>query len=187
MPMLFTKKQLSSSQSNISRPRPRNGVPITQPINNGSQGRMIWGRATWIFLHTLAHKIKEQSFSNVRQTVLDFIVKICNLLPCPLCKNHAENYIRNVNFNTIRNKEDLKLMLFNFHNNVNKDKNYEIFAYDKLNSTYTTVNLMNSANYFFTNFRHNGFMKAVVENNKRNALMSEIRDWLMKNMKYFDS
>lgn len=185
--MLFTKKQLSSSQSNISRPRPRNGVPITQPNNNGSQGRMIWGRATWIFLHTLAQKLKEQSFFNVRESILDFIVKICSLLPCPICKNHAENYIRNVNFNTIRTKEDLKLMLFNFHNSVNKDKNYEIFAYNKLDSTYAKVNLMNCVNFFFSNFRHNGFMKAVIENNKRNTLKSEIRDWLLKNMRHFDS
>lgn len=186
MPMLFTKKQLSSSQSNNSKARARSGGPIRQPINNESRGKMIWGRATWMFLHTLAHKIKAHSFTVVRQNVLDFIVKICSLLPCPLCKNHAENYIRNVNFNTIRNKEHLKLMLYNFHNSVNKDKNFEIFAYDKLNSTYATFNLMNTANYFFSNFRHNGFMKAVIDNNKRNALKSDIRDWLIQNSQHLD-
>ncbi len=193
MALKFTRKTLQTN--NNTNTRTRNGR-IRQSVQNQqqnqqqnhqqNQGQMIWGRATWLFLHTLAHKIKEESFINIRKQLLDFIVNICHLLPCPICRNHADNYIKNVNFNTIKTKQDLKYMLFTFHNSVNSNKNLPIFPYDKLDSTYENSNLINTANYFFLNFKHNGFMKAVVENNRRNQLKIQIQKWLQENSRYFN-
>tara|TARA_Y100000022_G_scaffold200283_1_gene215150 strand:- start:1843 stop:2403 length:561 start_codon:yes stop_codon:yes gene_type:complete len=186
MTLKFTRKTLQTNNNNTNT-RPRNGRILQPPQNHQQkQGQMIWGRATWLFLHTLAHKIKEESFINIRKQLLDFIVSICNLLPCPICRNHADNYIKNVNFNTIQTKQDLKYMLFTFHNSVNSNKNLPIFPYGKLDSTYENSNLINATNYFFLNFKHNGFMKAVVENNRRNQLKIQIQKWLHENSRYFN-
>ena len=102
MTLKFTRKTLQTN--NNKNTRPRNGKILQQPPQNHqqNQGKMIWGRATWLFFHTLAHKIKDDAFINLRRQLLDFIVQICHLLPCPICRNHADNYIKNVNFNTIQ-------------------------------------------------------------------------------------
>jgi len=182
--MRFSVKSTHTKNLSINN-KSRNGKVAIPVSHNQQQPKMIWGRATWLFLHTLADKVKQNEFSSIRQKLLDFIVQICSLLPCPICKNHAENYIRNVNFNTIKNKQDLKFMLYTFHNSVNKNKGVTAFPYDKLDSTYGTVNLQNATNYFFMNFRHNGFMRAVVDNNKRNDLKAQIRDWMIQNSNCF--
>ena len=83
---------------------------------------MLWGEPTWFLFHTLAEKIKEEEFLNLRFELLGYIKKICGNLPCPTCAQHATKYLNGVNFNTIQTKKDLQFMLFSFHNDINKKK-----------------------------------------------------------------
>ena len=73
---------------------------------------MLWGEPTWFLFHTLAEKIKEEEFLNLRGELLGYIQKICGNLPCPTCAEHASRHLNGINFNTIQTKEDLQFMLF---------------------------------------------------------------------------
>ena len=96
--------------------------PIQPPIENVPK-KVKWGEPTWFLLHTLSVKVKESEFKNIRVELLNQIYAICTNLPCPDCANHAKNYLDGINFNTIQTKEDLKMLLYTFHNNVNKRLN----------------------------------------------------------------
>ena len=114
--------------------------------------KILWGSAIWFLLHTLAEKIKQELFSSIRVELLNIIYSICVNLPCPLCSDHAKEYFDKINFNTIQTKLDLKLLLFNFHNLVNKRKNYSLFSREELDEKYSKANTMNIIHnfmYFF--------------------------------------
>jgi hypothetical protein len=99
--------------------------------------KQYWGRPTWIFLHTLAEKVNEEHFDTLKTQLYDFIIQICHNLPCPICANHARQYMKNVNFNNITTKQGLKKMLFDFHNTVNQRKSYPQFKITDLDTTYS--------------------------------------------------
>ena len=78
-----------------------------------------WGNITWVFLHTIAEKIKEEYYDNEKSQILLLIKGVCSNLPCPECKQHANQYMKRINITHIAKKIDLKIFLFNFHNDVN--------------------------------------------------------------------
>ena len=91
-----------------------------------------WGPPTWIFLHTLAEKVKDTSFPLISQQLVRIMIQICNNLPCPDCTTHAKLFWINVNIANIRSKEDLINLLFVFHNSVNKRKKILPFKHENL-------------------------------------------------------
>ena len=185
--MKFTYKTGNSTNNNSN-----NNSNIRQKINEPSsvpvKNQMIWGNATWTFFHTLCHKIKEPYFNKLRQPLLDYIVKICNYLPCPICTTHAKQYLNNVNFNTIQTKKDLKDMLFHFHNNVNSKKSFQQFPYNKVDPLYESANLISAFNFFRVNYTVRMFnVKSVIDNNNRNEVINSLQTWLRDNIQYFNS
>jgi hypothetical protein len=160
----------------------------TRVPHNSNKQTMIWGNATWTFLHTMAHKIKPDYFNKLIGEFLNIIVRICNTLPCPICKQHAVHYIKNVNFKTIQTKDDLKQMLFHFHNNVNNKKNIPLFSQSELDSKYETSNLIQSLNYFVANYRLRAFNIQTISNKtQRDSLIQHIKNWFNQNSQYFNA
>ena len=51
-----------------------------------------WGPPTWLFMHTLAEKIKEDSYPIIGKQLIYNIIQICNLLPCPDCSEHSKTF-----------------------------------------------------------------------------------------------
>ena len=66
-----------------------------------------WAPPTWIFFHTFAAKINKTFFEQNRSACLEIIKLICSCLPCPDCTKHAIHFMRRVNANTVRTKEEL--------------------------------------------------------------------------------
>ena len=91
-----------------------------------------WGPSTWIFMHTLAAKIKETSFPLIGPNVIHILIQICNNLPCPECSQHAREFWSKVKTVNIKTKTDLINLLFVFHNMVNKRKQSRPFKYENL-------------------------------------------------------
>lgn len=79
----------------------------------------LWGPVVWSFFHIFAQQINENFFKDNTKECLKIIQNICSTLPCPLCSEHAIQYLKSKNFMNITTKNQLIQFLFNFHNNVN--------------------------------------------------------------------
>jgi hypothetical protein len=149
--------------------------------------KMKWGEPTWYLFHTLAEKVKEEYFSSVRQELLNTIYVICKNLPCPLCANHATQYMNGINFNTIQTKKDLIDLLWNFHNEVNKKKNFPVFSYDQLSEKYSRANLINIIQVFMIHFKDkHASLRMIADDLYRQQISSKMQDWFRKNIQYFN-
>ena len=146
---------------------------------------MYWGPPTWIFLHTLAEKVKESSFPLINHQLIKKIIEICNNLPCPECTNHAKAFWSKVDVIKIQTKQDLINLLFMFHNIVNKRKHLHQFKYENL-SKYSSLKLIQTYNDFTKKFNTNGNMNLINESFHRKLMLISLRRWLMVNISHFD-
>jgi hypothetical protein len=202
--MLFTNKRSVSSHTsikgvpgsgsnigmNITVRRPPSViiptvVPDIQPINNARQ--ILWGAPTWYFFHMMAEKVKPEKFAEIRNKIFDIIKEVCGNLPCPSCTQHANANLSKINFNSIRTKEDLKMMLFEFHNSVNKKTNAPLFTIDELNDKYSKGNFINIINYFihFYKMEHHA-IRMMADDMYRKRSAKKILDWLHSNYNNFE-
>jgi hypothetical protein len=134
----------------------------------------------------LAEKIKPEYFSVIRTELLNNIYTICKNLPCPMCASHATHYLNGINFNTIKTKEDLKLMLFHFHNTVNEKKGLPIFHLVDLDEKYEKAVTINIINNFITHFRDkHKSIRMISDDLYRQRLSGLLMNWFSVNMKYF--
>jgi Erv1 / Alr family len=145
-----------------------------------------WGPPTWLMLHTLAEKVKEDSFPLVRKELLNIILMICLHLPCPTCAGHATEYLDKIKLDRITNKEQLKEMLFTFHNTVNKRKQYELFPLEELDSKYSsavTANILQ--NFIFYYGQRYITNRLSVDGFHRKILIQRLMDWFQQNNQHF--
>ena len=78
-----------------------------------------WGTPTWYFFHTWAEKIKEEHYNDIKTDIFGHIKRLCSVLPCPDCRDHASEYLKHFNVGQMPTKQHMKMFLFNFHNTVN--------------------------------------------------------------------
>ena len=105
-----------------------------------SFSKEIWGNNIWYLFHSLAHKIREEKFDAHKNNLIFIIKTVCNTLPCPECSKDATAMLDKVDFNNIKNKNDFKILLFNFHNAINAKLNKPMFSYSSLDNKYNNVN-----------------------------------------------
>ena len=144
-----------------------------------------WGPSTWVFMHTLAAKIKETSFPVIGPSLILVLIQICNNLPCPECAQHAKEFWSRVKTSNIKTKDDLINLLFVFHNTVNKRKQLPLFKYENI-QYYKTKNIVNTYNTFSRNFNTRGNMNLINESFRRNIMLSSLRAWMMLNLSHFE-
>ena len=146
----------------------------------------IWGGPTWYLFHTLAHKVDEVQFGVVRAEMLMIIYNIACNLPCPYCADHARKHLDTINFQAIQTNDQLKRMLYEFHNKVNQRKGYPAFPYEQLDATYgqaITVNMIQNFMAVFTKKTHN--MRLLADDLKRRHIHIKLRTWFQQNHRYF--
>lgn len=153
--------------------------------SNTPKKEMKWARPTWIFLHTLAEKIDEEKFHEVRLGVLDIIYTVCSLLPCPICATHAKKFLDGVNFNTIQTKQDLKHLIFSFHNLVSKNKNLEIFNELILDKYKDAITITVIQNFMVIFVKQSGNIRLISDDLHRRRKTIEIKQWFNENIHYF--
>jgi len=167
-----TQQQILSQQIQPEEPKPK---------------EMKWGAPTWFLLHTLAEKVKDESFNNIRMQLFDVIKNICSNLPCPKCSGHAIEYFKKINFNSIITKQDLKLMLFRFHNEVNINKGFAQFNEFDLDDKYSnavTINIIHNFMFYFQEKSKNVDMISL--NLYRERIIKDLKFWFNDNIQYFD-
>lgn len=132
------KKQISNTikQNNTLR---QNNNPQQNNIrnNNNITQRAYWGTPTWYLFHTIAARVNEDYYNLNYEYIWDFIKNCCGVLPCPLCREHAINYTKNISLSDINTKQKLQNVLFNFHNIANTNggsKTENISVLEKYNN-----------------------------------------------------
>jgi hypothetical protein len=162
-------------------------VDIPHVVVEEAKKEMLWGQPMWLMLHTLAEKVDPDRFYEVREGLLNIIYIICTNLPCPLCSAHAKEFLNGINFNTIATKDNLKYLLFDFHNLVNSRKKYKTFLYENLNiyETSNTYRVIQNAMFFFT--RKSGSFRLIADDMHRKRTSFEINKWFVQNIHFFNS
>jgi len=187
--MQFSNRFSNTKNDKLIRPNVMNINKYNQPIaqvqlskeevKREQSGKIKWGAPTWYLFHTLAEKVREDSFHLIRKELLDIIYTICTNLPCPDCANHATRFMQGVNYDTILTKEDFKELLFKFHNSVNSKKGFPVFSRSELDDMYSRANTANVIQNFYNNFQSTN-MKVTTNSFYRATSISNIKAWFYK-------
>ena len=171
-------------------PEKSNVNPVVTDNNADEQlpKKMKWGEPTWFLFHTIAHKIKEQHFDQKKLDLINIITIICNNLPCPNCANHATEYMRKLNYNSIKTKQDLKNFLFQFHNEVNARKGFPLFPHEQLDEKYSKALTKNIIQHFMVFFQDKHKSVHMIANDMHRARISQnLKQWFNDNIQYLDN
>lgn len=136
-----------------------------------------WGNISWILMHSLAQKVIENKFVNCKQILIKIIFDICNNLPCPDCREHANKLLKSSNINKVSNKKELISFLCEFHNIVNKklkkptknieevEKQYSMAKLNMIIITFFRVynSVMYNEKMLADSFRRKIFLKKLLE------------------------
>ena len=107
----------------------------------GHDINLLWGTYTWILLHWMTVQIKDEEFNNERAILLKFVNDICDNLPCPSCREHAQQYLKSMPLKHIETKKHLIDYIYHFHNSVNLRGSKEFYPYHNIEK-YKTVNFL---------------------------------------------
>ena len=198
MNLTFLKKSLVDNNNIINNSYYNNSENLKKIIKNNTENkennteniensRLRWGPSTWYLFHTIAEKIKEEEFNNLKEDILNNIKSICMNLPCPTCREHATSYIQRLNYNSIKNKIDLKNFLFNFHNDVNIRKNVPIFSYEELDIKYSKANTINVIKNFIEIFQYkNRGFNMIANEMQKQRQVEYLKIWFNNNINSFE-
>lgn len=166
-----------------SLPPPR---PQAVVVQNSTTPKMRWGRPIWTFFHVTAEKIKPEFFGIVIREYLNYIVLICNILPCPICSQHASEYLRSINLNNIKTKDDLINLFFNFHNVVNVRKGYQVASKNSI-PAYNEMSTVTVIKQFMVAFEDKTrSMKLMADDIARGRIVEKLKFWINANIQYFE-
>ena len=123
-----------------------------------------WGNITWIFFHTLAEKVSNDKFLEVRDTLIEIIRGICSHLPCPDCSNHASLILRQAYIKNIQTKEHFIEFLRQFHNIVNIKLKKQQMNLDEVSLIYKQKNMTIVIQQFFSIYRKQSYNPKLLTN-----------------------
>jgi hypothetical protein len=176
------KMQFAYRQFPVKQVQPQ---PVAKP-DVDPLPKMKWGRPIWTFFHVTAQKIKPEYFGLVIKEYFNFISLICGTLPCPICSAHASEYMRSINVNNIRCREDLIQLFYNFHNVVNQRKGYAVLQKDQI-PKYETANTVVIIKDFIRAYEDKSrAMKLMADDLSRARISNQFKNWINVNIQYFD-
>lgn len=143
----------------------------------------VWGPPVWIFLHTFSVNISEYGYSIIGMQFYSFITRICRLLPCPECSEHATKFISSVKPGLLKTKYDMANMLCTFHNSVNSRKKTPLFNYSNL-AFYENVPIISAFNNFVKAFTIPS-QRYMNDNLHRKMLVSQLNQFMTSNIVFF--
>ena len=144
-----------------------------------------WGTITWYLLHGLSRKIKEDKFNEILDSFIIIFIDLLNNLPCPDCSIHALQFMSKINFQNIKNKEDLEKIIFELHNHANKNikKPVENISILKM---YDKLNLHNTFISFKKVFNTKGNMGLLIQSYHRKIFVNNFKTWFDQNKHCFN-
>ena len=144
-----------------------------------------WGTPTWYFFHTMVEKIKVEHYNDIKVNILGYIKKLCTVLPCPDCRDHAVNYLRNFNIGQMPTKEHMKMFMFNFHNTVNARLGHRQYLLQDL-EIYKRGNFVKIFYYCKQEMMRPRHNKLLADSMSRRININKMEKWLQENSNKFD-
>lgn len=154
-----------------------------------------WGSATWTLFHVAACAVNAEKFQTDHVFRTEFFEKlriICETLPCPDCRTHAEQETKwKIQWQAVRSKRDLQWMLHAFHNRVNERTGKAIYNVNSLDLQYSPL-----VGRFYTSVLpvfHHEFSKPVRDihfqndNVRRLHVAEEVVSWFQMNKDLFSN
>ena len=141
----------------------------------------IWGPPIWVFLHTLAARIKEEDYNRLIPQLLSLIQRICSLLPCPECSQHATIFLGKIQIKNIPTKKDFINTIYLFHNSVNKRNKKGLYNYTNID-VYKNYNFINVFKNFVRVYNTKGNMSMINESFRREFVVKDLKKWLKHNI-----
>ena len=146
-----------------------------------------WGPIIWNAIHLLCYKIKDTSFTIIKDEFIVMLTKICANLPCPSCSSHAQSLIKRYRLKFVKNKEEVNKIIFNMHNEVNKRTNKPLFKYTDLDKTYKDLNLKEAlTKYYSTTLNMNLGERMMLHSFHKKKILNEFKIFINKNLIHFD-
>jgi hypothetical protein len=136
-----------------------------------------WGPPTWIFFHTLAAKVNEDQYPNLKKIMFNVVRLIINNLPCPKCAREASYYLSKINPDNLVTKQDFINFIYLMHNWVNKKKKKPLFNSINLNN-YNKLNIYSTFNNFIRVYHTKGNMQLLTESFQRNLTLKHLNTWI---------
>jgi hypothetical protein len=147
----------------------------------------IWGPSTWTLFHTLAEKIKDEHFNDIKHELLAYVKRICANLPCPDCAAHATQFISKLTPAHFANKQNFKLFLLHFHNSVNERTGKRPFALEELDAKYNRANTFVIVPYFIKVYSYRTTNVRLLMNSfQKDILIKDFIKWMRDNSSKFD-
>jgi len=143
-------------------------------------GISVWGPPTWTMLHILAEKINESDYSRLSAQLFGMVKRICAVLPCPECSQHATTFLTTIKQSNLSTKEDFSNMLYLFHNRVNVRKKKPLFNHLDI-TKYNQINIQIAFKNFIAVYNTRGNMKMLAETFQRQLVIKDLRNWLNTN------
>ena len=110
-----------------------------------------WGPLLWTILHGLAEKagkpISPIYSEDERRAWLQFFKLTGDIIPCHICKEHFQIYLREHPVDQLRNlpltalNDWVRTWFWEVHNWVNMTLQKPVFSKDQLSATYSSVNI----------------------------------------------
>lgn len=191
--MLFTKTRYVQQPTRPtgslipSTTRPRAKLPSQQPVQQQLvTKRLAWGPPFWYLFHTIAEKVKDEQFAEIRGELLAIIMMICQNLPCPDCSKHATQYMKENRFMFTETKEGLKNILFHFHNSVNGRKGLAMFDRTELDTFYSKAMIIPVYNNFMREFTSKSRNSRMIANDfHRESIAQYVKSWFSQHTDCF--
>lgn len=143
-----------------------------------------WGPTTWAFFHTIVEGIKVEYYEQVHRELFIHIRNICQYLHCPECSAHASRYLKSIRSSQIKTHNDFKMVMYQFHNEVNRRKKKAIFDEKELN-IYENKKISQTFNAFSQYYCKTGNLQQISQSFQRKLIIKDFINWLSKNREAF--
>jgi len=145
-----------------------------------------WGPPTWYLFHTLAEKIKDEHFNEMKIEIISIVKRICSNLPCPDCANHASQKLGSLNSDAIQSKDDLKNVFLSFHNFVNQRVGTVQWNEEQMNDKYKLAKINTIVQFFVQTWRKPNPNPRLISHNfhKDRVVKDFIGWWNIHNSKF---
>lgn len=140
----------------------------------------MWGTPIWIFFHSLANDINDIQFKLYKNEIIKLFLSVCNLLPCIVCRNHAQEAMNKSYTKYINSKNDFKIFLIQFHNLVNIRRKVTPLTELEVDNIYKKISFYHSVKNFIDVFNSNYYSKDLSYGLKKQNFLKSNYNFIME-------